>query len=213
MEEREGVGRGVTYDLNPERTALVGVDFQIGFGDAGWERVPYADAAVANFKRVAAGWRAAGGTVIFVHTTYTPEIGPTGNMTDFAPDISVGLAEGSVGATLYDGLVEDGDLLVRKTSFSAVASSDLVSVIRDKGLDSAAVGGLTTPICVQTTVDGLSMTGIKVAVIEDACASQAIGRFSATDAHDLAIQRMGYIFAQVTQADALLSLVKARAMV
>jgi nicotinamidase-related amidase len=59
------------------------------------------------------------------------------------------------------------------------------------------VGGLTTPICVQTTVDGLSMVGIKVIVLTDACASQAIGALSAEDAHAAAIERMAYLFAAV----------------
>ena len=59
------------------------------------------------------------------------------------------------------------------------------------------VGGLTTPICVQTTVDGLSMVGLKVIVLADACASQAIGTLSAQDAHSAALQRLAYLFAAV----------------
>jgi hypothetical protein len=61
---------------------------------------------------------------------------------------------------------------VYKTTFSAVLSSDLVAQLRARGVDTVVTGGLTTPICVQTTVDGLSMTGLKVIVLADACASQ-----------------------------------------
>jgi nicotinamidase-related amidase len=48
-----------------------------------------------------------------------------------------------------------------------------------------------------TTVDGLSMSGIKVVLLEDACASQAIGRSSAEQVHQAAVDRMGYVFAQI----------------
>jgi nicotinamidase-related amidase len=50
-------------------------------------------------------------------------------------------------------------------------SSDLVAQLRARGVDTVVTGGLTTPICVQTTVDGLSMTGLKVIVLADACAA------------------------------------------
>ena len=70
-------------------------------------------------------------------------------------------------------------------------------------------GGLTTPICVQTTVDGLSMTGLKVIVLADACASQAIGTLSAEAAHAAAIQRMAYLFAAVEDTDAFVAQVRA----
>lgn len=204
MKERESTGRQVAYELSPQTTGLIGIDLQLAFGDSGFERVPRANAAVANFKRAAKYWRAAGGRVVLTHMTYTVDIGPTGNMIDFAPDISYGLAEWSAGAAFYDGVSEDQDLFVRKTHFSAVASSDLLDVLDANDIKSVAVGGLTTPICVQTTVDGLSTAGIKVAVVEDACASQAIGTMSADATHDAAIQRMGYLFAQVTTTDELL---------
>jgi hypothetical protein len=84
--------------------------------------------------------------------------------------------------------------LVAKTTFSAVAGSDLLAQLRARNFDTAMVAGLTTPICVQTTVDGLSMGGVKVVLLEDACASQAIGRFSAEEAHQAAVDRMGYAF-------------------
>ena len=73
-------------------------------------------------------------------------------------------------------MVEDGDVLVPKTTFSAVLSSDLSGELARRGFDTAVVGGLTTPICVQTTVDALSMTGIEgLPRSTDACASQPMG--------------------------------------
>jgi biuret amidohydrolase len=189
--------RKVVYPVDPATTALISVDIQVGFGRDSWEPVPYAAAAVRNFIDAAHAWREAGGTVIHVHTFYTPERGPTGRMTDFVSDIASALAKESPATAFYDGLVQEGDIFVCKTSFGAVISSDLLTQLQSRGLDTAVVGGLTTPICVQTTVDGLSMSGIKVVLLEDACASQAIGRFSPEQAHMAAIDRMGYLFAQI----------------
>ena len=52
------------YDLSPERTVMLGVDFQQGFGDGAWEHTPDAAEAVTNFGAAAASWRRAGGRVI-----------------------------------------------------------------------------------------------------------------------------------------------------
>ena len=203
--------RRVTYPIHPATTALVSIDVQVGFGRDSWEPVPHADAAVGNFVRAANVWREVGGKVIHVHTAYTPERGPTGRMVDFISDISRALAKDSPATRFYEGVVKESDLMVAKTTFSAVASSDLLSQLRARNFDTAVVAGLTTPICVQTTVDGLSMAGIKVVLLEDACASQAIGRFSAEQAHQAAVDRMGYLFAQVETTDGFIANARAAA--
>lgn len=201
--------RRVTYPIDPATTALVSVDFQVGFGRDSWELVPHAEAAVRNFILAAHAWREVGGTVIHVHTAYTPDCLPTGRMTDFAPNVAAALANGSPAAAFYEGVVQDGDFLVLKTTFGAVISSDLLAQLKSRHFDTAIVGGLTTPICVQTTVDGLSMSGIKVVLLEDACASQAIGRLSAEQAHQAAVDRMGYVFAQIQTTAGFIASAKA----
>lgn len=203
--------RKVVYPIDPATTALVGVDIQVGFGRDSWEPVPHADAAVRNFVRAAQAWREIGGTVIQVHIAYTPERPPTGRMTDFIADIAGALAKDSPATAFYEDVVQDGDIMVPKTTFSAVASSDLLAQLRTRKFDTTVVAGLTTPICVQTTVDGLSMSGIKVVLLEDACASQAIGRFSAEQAHQAAVDRMGYLFAEIETTAGFIARAKAAA--
>lgn len=191
----------VSYQITPGSTALLGIDFQFGFGEGSWEEVPHAAAAVENFRKASRAWRQGGGAVVHVQTVHTQDRPPTGNITDFEPGIAAALAEGTRAAQPYPGLIEDGDLVVYKTTFSAVIASDLVEQLRARGIDTVVVGGLTTPICVQTTVDGLSMVGVKVVVLTDACASQAIGALSAQDAHAAAIERMAYLFAAVQDTE------------
>jgi nicotinamidase-related amidase len=199
----------VSYPVAPGTTALLTVDCQFGFGAGSWEQVPHADAAVENLRRAGRVWRECGGAVVHVQTAYTPERPPSGRITDFEPGIAEALAAGTRAAEAYPDLVLGGDLVVYKTTFSAVLSSDLVGQLRARGVDTVVVGGLTTPICVQTTVDGLSMTGLKVIVLADACASQAIGTLSAEQAHAAAIARMAYLFAAVEDTDAFVAQVRA----
>jgi biuret amidohydrolase len=199
----------VSYPVAPGTTVLLSIDCQYGFGAGSWEQVPQADAAVENVRTASRAWREHGGTVAHVQTVYTPERVPSGRITDFEPGIAGALAAGTRAAEAYPDLVLDGDLIVYKTTFSAVLSSDLVDQLRARGIDTVVVGGLTTPICVQTTVDGLSMVGLKVIVLADACASQAIGTLSAAEAHLAAIQRMAYLFAAIEDTNAFVAKVKA----
>ena len=78
-------------------------------------------------------------------------------------------------------------------------------MLRDRGFDTAIIGGLTTPVCVEATADGLSMAGIRVAVLSDATASQPIGEYSAELAHDLSIAPMGYLVGQVITTEELIT--------
>jgi nicotinamidase-related amidase len=199
----------VSYPVDPGTTVLLSIDCQFGFGAGSWEQVPHADAAVENFRKASRAWRQCGGAVVHVQTAYTPERPPSGRITDFEPGIADALAAGTKAAEPYPDLIADGDLVVYKTTFSAVLSSDLPARLRARGADTVVVGGLTTPICVQTTVDGLSMTGFKVIVLADACASQAIGALSAEQAHAAAIQRMAYLFAAAEDTGTFVAKVRA----
>ena len=185
------------YDLSPDHTVLLGVDFQQGFGDGAWEHTPDAPAAVANFHAAAAKWRESGGRVIMCREIYYPsdypgaDGEPIAEIVDHHP-----LMSGRLEAEFYPGLVEPEDLVMRKKGFSAVANGDLLEILAEHGWDTVVMAGLTTPICVGTTSDGLSLAGIKVVILEDACASQSFDGFSAQDAHAFALSRFRYQFGQ-----------------
>ena len=115
----------VSYPVAPGTTVLVSIDYQFGFGAGSWEQVPHADAAVENFRTASRAWRQCGGAVMHVQTAYTPERAPSGRITDFEPGIAGALAAGTKAAKPYPDLIADGDLVVYKTTFSAVLSSDL----------------------------------------------------------------------------------------
>jgi len=190
------------YDLSVERTVMLGVDFQQGFGDGAWEHTPDAAAAVKHFSEAAATWRGAGGRVIMCREVYYPSdfLGPDGEpiaeIVERHP-----LMSGNDNAEFYPGLVELDDLVMRKTGFSAVAAGNLLEILTAHGWDTLVMGGLTTPICVGTTSDDLSMAGFKVVIPEDACASQPFDGFSAQDAHAFSLARFRYQFGQTMTSE------------
>jgi biuret amidohydrolase len=196
------------YNLTPERTVLLGIDFQQGFGDGAWEHTPDAAAAVGKFRKAAASWRGAGGRVIMCREIYYPSDypGPDGEPIE---DIvrHHPLMSGRVNSEFYPNLVEPQDLVMRKTGFSAVAAGGLLDILAEHGWETVVMGGLTTPICVGTTADGLSMAGVNVVILEDACASQAFEDVSAHDAHTFALARFRYQFGQTMTTDEFRDLV------
>jgi ureidoacrylate peracid hydrolase len=185
------------YDLSPDHTVLLGVDFQRGFGDGAWEHTPDASSAVAHFRDAAASWRRAGGRVVMCREIYYPSDFQGADGQPIADVVANHpLMSGRDNAEFYPDLVEPEDLVMRKTGFSAVVAGNLLEILADHGWDTVVMGGLTTPICVGTTSDGLSMAGIKVVVLEDACASQPFDGFSAQEAHAFALARFRYQFGQ-----------------
>ena len=192
------------YDLSPTHTVMLGIDFQQGFADGGWEHTPDATAAVDRFREAAASWRQAGGRVILCREIYFPDdyLGPDGEpVADVVAHHP--LMSGRDNAEFYPGLVEPGDLVMRKTGFSAVAAGNLLELLEEHGWDTVVMGGLTTPICVGTTSDDLSMAGIRVVILEDACASQSFEGFSAQEAHAFALARFRYQFGQTMTSEEL----------
>lgn len=191
------------YDLGPDHTVLLGIDLQRGFGAGAWEEVPDAPEALASFRRAAASWRGAGGRVVQCREIYYPDDfpGPDGEpLADVVANHP--LMAGRENAEFHPGVVEPEDLLMRKTGFSAVADGNLLELLAEHGWDTVVIGGLTTPICVGTTSDDLSMAGVKVVILEDACASQSFDGVSAQDAHAVALARFRYLFGQTMTTDA-----------
>jgi ureidoacrylate peracid hydrolase len=73
--KRRGVEHVFT-DLDPARTALIVIDMQNAFMLPGvaFVEIETAREIVPNINRLAAAMRAAGGTVVWIVTTYTDEV-------------------------------------------------------------------------------------------------------------------------------------------
>jgi nicotinamidase-related amidase len=181
------------YEIDPDKTLMLGIDWQVAFGDA--IPVPHAAEAAINGLLALEHWRPLGKVVLTRHVYSDPS--EVGRLSDFIPPVYEVLRIDSPQAELRPGFHQAGDILIDKNRFNALRGTQLDEILDENGIDTVIVHGLTTPICVQTTVDGLMMGDRKVILLEDACASQAMEKASPEEAHYNAVQRMKSLFAEV----------------
>jgi ureidoacrylate peracid hydrolase len=137
---------------------------------------------VPNINRLAAAMRHAGGTVVWVITTWSEKsvddwrvffemVGP-----ERTPSRLAGLAEGSVGHQLWADLdVNSNDLVVNKSKYSAFiqGSSELATILRSRGIDTVIVTGTVTNVCCESTARDAMMLNFRSIMVTDANAAMS----------------------------------------
>ena len=203
-------------DLDPARTALVAVDLQNGFMAPGQPaEIAQAREIVPDVNRLARATRAAGGTVVWLQNTITPESEQSwsvwlGNFAgaDWGPRMRQAFTPGDFGHALYPGLnVLPGDLTVRKTRFSALVqgSSDLDAVLRARGLDTLIIVGTATNVCCESTARDAMMMNYKVFFVSDANACRT------DEEHNATLAILMVMFADVRSTDEMIALLQRHA--
>jgi ureidoacrylate peracid hydrolase len=210
-------GRLNPFDgLEPARTALIVVDLQNGFMAPGQPaEIAQAREIVPNVNRLAAATRTAGGTVVWIQNTITPESEKSwsvylGNFADddWGPRVRRAFTPGAFGHALYPSLeVRPSDLTVRKYRFSALVqgASDLDAILRARGIDTLIIVGTATNVCCESTARDAMMLNYKVFFVSDANACRTDEEHNAT----LAIL-MG-MFADVRSTDEMIALLQQHA--
>lgn len=93
------------------------------------------------------------------------------------------------------------DIVITKTSYSAFEGTCLENILRETQIDTICVCGITTNLCVETTIRHAFIKGYQPVVIEDACAAKT------ADYHHASILNLSYGFAPAkTTGDVLLTL-------
>lgn len=139
----------------PGRGALVVVDVQQGFAEAAhWGRRNN-PACEQNVAALIAHWRAHGGPVVFVRHDSVEAGSP--------------LRPGLPGNAFRDEITGEPDLLVSKSVHSAFhGTPDLHAWLREHGLDTVVICGITTNHCCETTARVGSDLGHQVIFVLDA---------------------------------------------
>jgi ureidoacrylate peracid hydrolase len=203
-------------DLDPARTALVVVDMQNGFMKHEVAHAPCAMAheIVPNINRLAEAVRATGGAVVFIQTAYTDEtltswstlygmVGPKGE-----EKRRRSLSRDSKGYDIFPDLkVEAADLIVEKMRYSAFiqGSSNLETVLRQRGLDTLLITGTVTNVCCESTARDAMMLNFKTIMITD-------GNAANTDEdHNAALSNFYLTFGDIMSTDFAIDCLKRNA--
>lgn len=169
--------------IEPLKTALLVVDMQTGFVAPGAvAEIPVAREIVPNINRLANALRQAGGTIVWIVSTYGP--GAERDWTTFFNFIITGEAsdrfrlafqEGKPEHTLWRELNRRSkDLLVSKNRLTPFAdpNQELERLLRSRGVDTALVVGTVTNVCCECTARDAAMRNFKTIMISDANASR-----------------------------------------
>jgi len=201
-----------------DHAALIIIDMQRdflepgGFGEALGNNVALLKAAVAPLRSVLEAARTAGMLVIHTREGHRPDLSdaPRHKVERGEPAMRIG-AQGPMGRILVRGeaghdIIPElypvaGEPVIDKPGKGAFYQTDLELMLKNRDIDTLLVCGVTTEVCVNTTVREANDRGFRCVVISDCCASY----FPEFHAAGLAmIKAQGGIFGWVTASPSVL---------
>jgi nicotinamidase-related amidase len=205
-------------DLDWSKTALLIIDMQRdflepgGFGETLGNDVSLLKRAVAPCRAVLDAARGNGLLVIHTREGHRPDLSdaPPAKIARGKPSLRIGdpgpmgriLIRGEPGHDIVPELYpEAGEVVIDKPGKGAFYATELGGVLSKHGINTLLVCGVTTEVCVNTTVREANDRGFRCIVLADCCASY----FPAFHAAGLAmIKAQGGIFGSVASSQALL---------
>jgi nicotinamidase-related amidase len=161
-------------------TALIVIDPQVSFCDAHGSMarqgrpIETMRAAAETCGRLADTARESGAMIIWTRMVFAPDYSDGGELTaTIRPGLArIGaLRRGSGDECLSDVVhPQPEDIVLDKTRYSALIGTDLEAILRDKGIERVLVCGVTTSMCVESTVRDLGQRDFKTFFVTDACA-------------------------------------------
>jgi ureidoacrylate peracid hydrolase len=153
--------------------------------------------AVERIEHLVGVARRAGVPVIWVRTEHGPCTDSPVWLARGVRAAGVICAAGSWGAEFFRIRPIGGEAVVVKHRYSAFVASPLEVVLRATGRRMLLVAGITTNVCVESTVRDAFMRDWPVALVEDCAAAPSKGE------HDSAVYNVRTYFGRVTDAATL----------
>ncbi|MDQ7910472.1 cysteine hydrolase [Phytohabitans sp. ZYX-F-186] len=180
--------RPAPFSFEPASTALLVIDMQRdfllpgGFGETLGNDVGQLRRTIAPLAALLAGWRAAGLTVIHTREGHLPDLSdcPPAKLARGAPSMRIGdegplgriLIRGEYGHDIVDELAPaPGEPVIDKPGKGAFYATDLGALLDEKKVASLVVTGVTTEVCVHTTVREANDRGYECLVLADCVGS------------------------------------------
>lgn len=206
------------FTLDPATTALVLIDMQRdflepgGFGAMLGNDVSQLARVVPPLQAVLAAARGAGMTVIHTREGHRADLtdAPPSKLARGNLECGIGdpgprgrvLVRGEEGHGIVDELAPiEGEAVLDKPGKGAFYATDLELMLRNRGISSLVVTGVTTEVCVHTTVREANDRGFECLVLED-CVGSYFPEFHEVGLRMIAAQ--GGIFGWTAPSAALL---------
>lgn len=190
-------GRGSSPLAEPVAAVLVLIDLQVAFCDLdgsiarqGRNILPLAQAA-QRCAALADEARAHGVPVIWTRHVLRPDYADGGGLIRARPNLAqIGALRSGTPDVELSALVQaqPGDIVMDKPRYSAFYATALECTLRSLAPCRVIVGGVTTSMCVESTVRDLAQRDHEVLVVAEACGDFDAGRHAAS----LAAIRFGF---------------------
>ncbi len=207
------------FDLDPARAALVIIDMQRdfleagGFGAALGNDVSLLRRTIEPSRQLLAQARAAGLTVIHTREGHRPDLACLPPAKKARGRLPAGIGDpGPMGRILIRGeeghdIIPElyplsGEPIVDKPGKGAFHATDLDAILKNRGIAQLIVCGVTTEVCVHTTVREANDRGYECVVVSD-CVGSYFPEFHEIGLRMIAAQ--GGIFGWVASCEAVLA--------
>jgi nicotinamidase-related amidase len=176
------------YPLDPDHVALVVIDMQRdfiekgGFGDSLGNDVSRLEAIVPTTAALIGLFRKNGWTVVHTREAHLPDLSdcPPSKVTRGNPSLKIG-ETGAMGRLLVRGepgnqIVPDlapiaGEIVIDKPGKGMFWATGAHEMLRARGITHLVFAGVTTEVCVQTSMREANDRGYECLLIEDATES------------------------------------------
>ena len=180
--------RPFAFELPPGRCALIVIDMQRdfiepgGFGESLGNDVSLLRAAVAPTQALLAAWRARGWPVVHTRESHRPDLSdcPSAKRERGQPSLRIGdpgpmgrlLVRGEPGCEIVPELAPlPGEIVIDKPGKGAFYGTDLHANLQRLEVTHLVFAGVTTEVCVQTTMREANDRGYDCLLVEEATAS------------------------------------------